>query len=49
MTPEVRAWLAEYVGNAPKDWWWDHFTDEGEVSIMFVEPKHAIMFKLVWL
>lgn len=49
LTPEVRAWLAEYVGNAPKDWWWDHFTDEGEVSIMFVEPKHAIMFKLVWL
>lgn len=49
LTPEVRVWLADNVGVAPKDWWWDHFTDEGETAIMFVDRNHAILFKLTWL
>ena len=49
LTPEARAWLNEHVGPAPQTWWWDHFTDEGETAIMFVDPKAAVLFKLTWL
>jgi len=49
LTPECREWLNTHVGNAPERWWWDHFTDEGETSIMFVDPTDAMLFKLTWL
>lgn len=49
LTPEVRQWLAENVGTAPKDWWWDHYTEEGEVEIVFPNWDHAMLFKLTWL
>lgn len=49
LTPEVRLWLKENVGDAPRDWWWDHFTDEGETSMIFPNPDHAMLFKLTWL
>jgi len=49
LTPEIRSWLEDNVGHAPTDWWWDHFTDEGETSIVFVDPRAAVLFKLTWL
>ena len=49
LTNEVRLWLNDHVGEAPKDWYWDHFADEGETAIMFADPAKAVLFKLTWL
>ena len=49
LTNEVRVWLKDHVGEVSRDWWWDHFREEGETAIMFVDPAKAMMFKLVWL
>jgi hypothetical protein len=50
MTPEFRDWMDNHLGErfGDKLWRWDHFREEDEVAIYFVNPRHATLFKLAW-
>lgn len=51
LSPEMREWLEDNTGSPyiPPKWWWDHFVEEGEVAMYFMDSRHATLFKLTWL
>jgi hypothetical protein len=51
LTPEFRDWIETNLGErfGINLWWYDHFVEEREVAIYFVDPRHATLFKLTWL
>lgn len=47
LSDECRAWLNENI--RPSGWWWDHFIEEHEVVMFFIDRNDAMRFKLAWL